>query len=376
MDRGQLTRELKRRALEEGFDSVGVARARSLQRDAGRLAAWLDRGHHAGMSWMARDPQRRADPRLLLDGCRSVVSLAMNYWPGEPGAQAATGQARVARYARGRDYHRVLGGKLKRLATWLEELTGEASRGFVDTAPLLERAWAERAGVGWIGKNANLLTREMGSWVLLGELLTAAALVPDPGPHEDHCGSCTACLDACPTGAIVADGVVDSGLCISYWTIEHRGAVALERRANLEDWIFGCDVCQEVCPWNHRFARPVAPPRFDRVEDLRGLDPEAILEMDESAFRARFSGTAIMRARWQGMRRNACIVLGIRGDRRSLAALADALEQEDSVLRGHAAWAIGAIGGPSARRVLRRAQRLERDGDVLDEIRRALASED
>ncbi len=340
---GDITRELRRRAIDEGFDALGIAAASKLERDEAALFAWLRGDRHASMAWMARDPSRRADPTKLLPGARSVVALAMNYWPGGDD-EAEKGRARVALYARGRDYHKVLGRGLRALASWLEERTQEPARTFVDTGPVLERAWAERAGIGWIGKNANLLTREMGSWLLLGEIVTAAELVPDPGPHADHCGSCTACIEACPTAAIVAPGVVDSNLCISYWTIEHRGAIPERQRAGIGDWIFGCDDCQTSCPWNQSFAREAEQDPFSFREDLQGLDPHEILAMDEREFRRRFSGTALMRAKWEGMRRNACIVLGNRGDPASAPALRRALADPDPVVRDHAAWALEQIG--------------------------------
>jgi epoxyqueuosine reductase len=340
-----LARDLKRRAGEAGFDAVGVAAADRLDRDGAALAAWLRAGMAASMAWMAREPGTRADPRRLLPGCRSVVVLAMNYWPGEARARAISGRGRVALYARGRDYHKVMGRKLGDLSRWLERRSGLPARSFVDTGPVLERAWAQRAGVGWIGKNANLLARDRGSWLLLGEILTAAELEPDPGPHADHCGSCTACIEACPTGAIVGDGVVDSNRCIAYWTIEHRGPIPEPRREALADWIFGCDLCQEVCPWNLRFAQPAPLDRFGVRDDLQGVDPEAVLGMSEREFRDRYSGTSLMRAKWEGMRRNACLVLGNRREASSLPALSRALQDPDEVVRSHAAWAIGRIRG-------------------------------
>lgn len=369
-----LTAEFKRRAAAEGFDRVAIAAATRLERDGDTLARWLDAGRHAQMSWLERTPEKRADPRLLLPGCRSVAMLAMNYWPGEAATMdPSAGRGRVALYAQGRDYHKVLGRRLKRLAAWLAEASGADARTFVDTGPVLERAWAERAGLGWIGKNANLLTRDMGSWLLLGEVLSVAHLVADEGPHAEFCGSCTACLDACPTQAIVEPGVVDSNRCISYWTIEHRGPLPSERRQEIGDWIFGCDVCQDVCPWNKSFSRPQAADPFERREDLRGLDPEEILGLDEAAFRARFSGTALMRARWQGMRRNACAVLGNRGHAAALPALARALGDDDPVVRSHAAWAVARIGGPTALGLLLEAQEREGAAEVAEEIERGIA---
>jgi len=372
MNAESLTRALRERAAGEGFDACAIAAADMLERDGQRLSAWLMQGRHADMHWMARDPSMRTDPRKLLRGCRGVVVLAMNYWPGREAARTPAARGRVALYARGRDYHKVLRQKLRSLAAWLDRTCGSTSRAFVDTGPLLERAWAERAGLGWIGKNANLLTRGMGSWLLLGELLTTAELAVDSGPHAEFCGSCTACLEACPTDAIVADGVVDSNRCISYWTIEHRGSVPVERRPGNGEWIFGCDICQEVCPWNESFARDDDDP-FSRREELRGLDPAEIVVMDESTFRAQFSGTALMRAKWEGMRRNACIVLGNRGRAEDLPVLEAVLSDADPVVAGHAAWAVGSIGGRRARQLLERLAASERRPEVLREIRDGLA---
>lgn len=345
MTASELSRAVKARAASLGFHKTAIAAAAPLERDRAALSAWIRGDHHATMAWMARDHEKRADPEAMLPGCRSVVALAINYWPGEGHADARPGLARVARYARGRDYHKVMGRKLKELAAWLTTETGALSRTFVDTGPVLERAWAERAGLGWIGKNANLLTRDLGSWILLGEVLTCATLEADAGPHEDFCGTCTACLDACPTGAITAPGVVDSNACISYWTIEHRGAIPEARREGLADWIFGCDVCQDVCPWNVSFAQPARDDPFARREDLRGLDPVELLGLDEAAFRERYSGTSLMRARFDGMRRNACIVLGNRGDPSALPALRAAADDADPMLRETACWAIARIEG-------------------------------
>jgi epoxyqueuosine reductase len=343
MNAPELTRALKAQAATLGFDKVAIAAAAPLERDRAALAAWLRGDRHATMAWMARAPDKRSDPEAMLPGCRSVVALAVNYGPGESGSAKPKGSARVARYAQGRDYHRVMGRKLKELAAWLTAESGAVSRTFVDTGPVLERAWAERAGLGWIGKNANLLTRDLGSWILLGEVLTCAALEPDAGPHEDFCGTCTACLDACPTHAIESPGVVDSNACISYWTIEHRGAIPEGRREGMGDWIFGCDVCQDVCPWNSSFAKPATGDPFAHRDDLSSLDPLDILELDEAAFRARYSGTSLMRARYDGMRRNACVVLGNRGDPAALPALRRASGDADRVLREHALWAIARI---------------------------------
>ena len=210
----------------------------------------------------------------------------------------------VALYARGRDYHKVLGAKVKSLAAWLDAETGANSRAFVDTGPVLERAWAERAGLGWIGKNANLLTRDKGSWLLLGEILTTAALDPDDGPHAEFCGSCTACLDACPTGAIESAGVVDAHRCISYWTIEHRGEIPDEMGERLSGWLFGCDICQEVCPWN-RDVTPTTRAELSTPPERRALDLRRILEAPEEELREALRSTPLLRPGVEGLRRNA-----------------------------------------------------------------------
>ncbi|HEX6851184.1 MAG TPA: tRNA epoxyqueuosine(34) reductase QueG [Candidatus Polarisedimenticolaceae bacterium] len=337
---------LKVRAEALGFDACGVARARRLERDGATLERWLAAGGNASMAWLAKEPGKRSDPRELLAGCRSVVVVAVDYFSE---ARPREGLARVARYAGGRDYHKVLGRRARELASWIDATTGATSRAFVDTGPVLERGWAEAAGVGWIGKNANLLTRDRGSWLLLGCVLTTEEIEPDAGPHAEFCGTCTACLDACPTQAIVEPGFVDANRCIAYWTIEHRGPVPEDRREGNGEWIFGCDVCQEVCPWNVSFARGRDDDPFGRRDDLLGLDPTEILALDEATFRARYSGTALMRAKWEGMRRNACIVLGNRRDPASRGVLERALEDPDPVVRAHARWAIGRLSGPGLR---------------------------
>jgi epoxyqueuosine reductase len=326
----RLGAELEAHARSLGIDRLRIAEARSLDSERATLEGWLAAGHHAGMGWLARTAELRTDPRRLLPGCKSVVSVAWSHAP--------SGGGPVARYAHGRDYHRVLGKRLRDLATWLTEISGAPARAFVDSGPVLERAWARRSGLGWIGKNGCVITRDLGSWILLGEILSAAELEPHAAPHAELCGTCTACLDACPTGAIVSDGIVDANRCISYWTIEHRGDVPEARRKGNGEWIFGCDVCQEVCPWNRRHERGTAE------TELEALDPETILAMDEATFRARYSGTALMRARWDGMRRNACIALGNRRDPRALPALERARSDADPLVRSHATWAIERIG--------------------------------
>jgi epoxyqueuosine reductase len=366
------TRLLKQLAHDEGFDLCGIAAVGPLERDASALDRWLARGQQAEMHWMQRSAELRADPAKLLPGCRHVVVLALNYWPGADEAASGADAGKVALYARGRDYHKIFVRKLKSLVRRFDESTGASSRYFVDTGPMLERAWAERAGVGWIGKNANLITRDRGSWLLLSEILTTASLESDRGPHADFCGSCNACMEACPTDAIVEAGVVDSRRCISNWTIEHRGPIPQSMREGIGDWLFGCDICQDVCPWNRSFAQSVPAERFERREELGALDPLELVGMSEEIFRRRFSGTSLMRAKWEGMRRNACIVLGNRRDDRALPLLERALSDSDEVVAGHAAWALVRIAGGQIVPRLQEALHSEQRISVRREIRSAL----
>ncbi len=342
----------------ERFDAFGVAEVRPLPRDQAAFDRWLRSGYQASMTYMEKYREARNDPGKLLPGCRSVVMVAMNYGRGSGSEGTSTVPNRscepdrgsggqVARYARGRDYHKVMGKRLKRIASWLEKTSGRPARAFVDTGPVLERAWAERAGLGWIGKNANLIRRDLGSWLLLGEIFSAAAIEADPAGHRSYCGSCSACIEDCPTGAIVAPGVVDSSLCISYWTIEHRGPIPVEMREKIGDRIFGCDDCQEVCPWTRKFGSvPVDSPLAPRA-DLQSLDPVMILGMDDRRFLERFAGTPIMRAKREGMRRNACVVLGNRNDPSAIPVLRDFLDDPDPVVREHAAWSLARLSNPA-----------------------------
>jgi epoxyqueuosine reductase len=310
-DPAALTRILRRAAREQGIDKLGIARAASTG-EAGRLAEWLGRGLHAGMHWMERWFDERVDPREVFPGTVSVVSVALNYYR-EPPREAGAGEGKVARYAWGEDYHRVLKDKLRAVLARLREADPDMrARALVDSAPVQEKYWAQQAGVGWRGKNSNVITTDLGSWVVLGELLLNRELLYDL-PHPDHCGSCTRCIDACPTGAIVEPYVVDSGRCLSYWTIEHRGDVPAEWAAAFTEWVFGCDVCQEVCPWNAKHATPGAEPRLEPRPKQLALELEAAAALPDAEFRARFGDAAIERARPEGLRRNARLLLASRG---------------------------------------------------------------
>ncbi len=300
--RARLTRALKAEAARLGFDACGVAEATHLDDEARRLEAWLGAGMHAGMGWMEGHFDKRVDPRRLVEGARSVVSVLHNYYADAPPPTATTG--RIARYAWGDDYHDVMRARLAELFEWLRAEVGEVGgRAFVDSAPVLDKAWAARSGLGWQGKNSNLIHPRKGSFFFLGELIIDVPLTPD-GPLPDYCGTCTRCLDACPTEAIVQPYVVDAQRCISYLTIEHRGAWdEAAPTAAMGTWIYGCDVCQDVCPWN-KFSRPTAEPRYAPRPGLPDTDLRDWLELDLEEFRRRFKGSAVKRAKYEGFVRN------------------------------------------------------------------------
>lgn len=298
-------RRIKEIALEIGFDLVGVARAEALVEEQSRVEEWLARGYHGEMRWMERDPAKRADPRQLLPGARSVVAVALNYFrPDRQGDDVDRGK--ISRYAWGDDYHDVVGRKLRDLLDAVKaEFPGTQGKACVDIQPIMDKAWAARAGLGWIGKHTNLITTQLGSWVFLGELILDIELACDIDLVPDHCGTCTLCVDACPTDAITAAYVVDSNRCISYATIELRAPELPATVAeNLEGWLYGCDICQDVCPWN-RFEQPTGEPAFAPRQGETSLDLAAITEMDHADYVERFRGSAIKRAKLAGLKRNA-----------------------------------------------------------------------
>jgi epoxyqueuosine reductase len=363
-----LEERLKRRAHALGFELVGIAPAGPAD-GFERLRDWLARGFAGAMEYMPRHADARRHPSAILPEVRSVVMVGMNYrYAGDvsrpektgTGTGAGTGteaqgpvpvpagssprpRGRVARYARGADYHDVLRERLKQLLAWLQgERPGCRGRAVVDTAPLLERDYARRAGLGWFGKNTMLLNRRHGSYFFLGALLTDVELVPD-APHEtNHCGTCTACLDACPTDAFPAPGVLDARRCVSYLTIELRGPVPEELREGLSDWVFGCDVCQEVCPWNRKVP-PASEPALAPRPDLVALALEEVLGLSEEEYRRRFAGTALTRPRRAGLLRNAALALGNTGGPEALPALRRALSDPEPLVREAASWAVGRI---------------------------------
>ena len=376
----QLVNQLAR---EVGFDLVAVTAAAEFAGERSIALRRIEDGLMDGLPWFTESRVRRGtDPEKLLPGARSIICLGLNYYP-DTEDNATSGAGRVARYARGRDYHRLMKRRMRRLVIALSEHpvlqdagTDVSARWFVDDGPMLDRAAAVRAGLGWFGKNGNVLNPAFGSWLLLGQIVTNLPLAPD-APLSKSCGRCVRCIPACPTNAIVAPYVVDNRRCISYLTIEHKGAIPRELREGIGNWVFGCDVCQEVCPVNRK-AKTTDDPNFGR-RDLATLDLIELLEMTEDEFRERFAGTPIMRAKREGMQRNACVALGnppASDDALALPALAGALSISGGLaplVRRHAAWALGRIGGPDARAALESGQAEEHDASVLSEIRQALA---
>ncbi|MFN2602907.1 MAG: tRNA epoxyqueuosine(34) reductase QueG [Gemmatimonadaceae bacterium] len=329
-----LSNLIKAHALELGFDLAGITPLGPVE-SAERFDAWLAHGFAGEMAYLPRGAEKRRDTRLPFPGAKSAVVVALNY-------DGTTPSGPIARYARGDDYHDVMLAKLDTLHRWIEshlarEVPGKA---YVDTGPILERDLAHKAGLGWIGKNTNLINPDIGSYFFIGSLLLDLELEPDAPFDADRCGTCTRCLDACPTGAIVEPRVLDATRCISYLTIESRGAMPIDLRESVGTLVYGCDICQEVCPWNVSFSRELSAPELaPRKEiDLR----EALLD-DEDEFRNRFRGSPIKRAKRRGLARNIAVAMGNRRDRSDSDALTAALDDPDEMVREHAAWALRTI---------------------------------
>ena len=398
----QVASSLKERVVQHardlGFDEVRVASAEPFVEDGSAAQERVRQGFMGGMPWFTQERvQRASDPQALLPGARSIIAVALSYLPPEEAipnpltvssyvelafpppsspspfnVEGIASLGKVARYAQWPDYHGVMKEKLRILSAELPQLAGRPvrSRVFVDDSPLLERAVARRAGLGWFGKSTNILTSAHGSWVFLGALVTDLALEPDE-PLKKSCGDCVRCIPACPTGAIVAPYVIDARRCISYLTIECRGLIPRHLRPLMGDWVFGCDVCQEVCPVNSGVAAATMPVLKRTGFSVLELAP--LLSMSPREFSARFRHTPIQRAKLVGLQRNACVALGNLGDPWAAPALGQALMDGEPLVRGHAAWALGRIGGLEARRLLEQALEVEVSGEVREEIEAALA---
>jgi epoxyqueuosine reductase len=373
----RLKESIAAKAHDLGFDLVRFTTARPFRETRAVLEERIANGLMSGLAWFNAERAAVAgDPANLMPGVKTLVSLGISYLsdgtyePSEPGAP----RGRVARYAWGLDYHELFKDKLWKLHEHVQLALGRPveARALADTARIVDRAVAERAGLGWYGKNTNLLNRERGSWILLGELLLDVELPPDE-PVKTHCGACERCMPACPTGALIAPGVLDNNRCISYLTIELRGPIPRELRPLIGDWVFGCDICQEVCPVN----RKAQPGNHVELSAVNGIGPSPslveLLEMGEDEFKATYRHSPVRRAKWAGIRRNAAVALGNVADPASVPALVRTLGSEPALVRGHAAWALGRIGGSAAVEALKRRLEAEEDGWVREEIELALA---
>lgn len=294
------TAVIKAEAKRLGFLSCGISKAEFLEEEAPRLESWLKKNMHGEMAYMENHFDKRLDPTLLVQDSKSVISLLLNYFPSE---MQNSDSYQISKYAYGTDYHFVIKDKLKQLMEFISEKIGEVhGRAFVDSAPVLDKAWAAKSGLGWIGKHSNLLTKQLGSFYFIAELIIDLDLEYDT-PVTDHCGSCTACIDACPTNAIVADKVVDGSKCISYFTIELKNEIPTSQKGNFEDWMFGCDICQDVCPWN-RFSKPHNEPLFNPNPELLSMTKKDWEEITEDVFQRIFKNSAVKRTKFSGLKRN------------------------------------------------------------------------
>ena len=333
---------------------------------------WLADGRHGEMDWLAaeRSRQRRADPRLILPECRSILVLGIAYPPSPSESEESEDKGKVASYAWGDDYHEVLPKRLQALGHFIETQVGHpvSNRWYTDTGPILEREMAQRAGLGWIGKNTCLINPQKGSYFLLAEILLGLELPPDEPILNDLCGSCTRCLEACPTSCILPDRTIDAGRCISYLTIELKGVIPLDLRPQMGDWVFGCDICQQVCPWNQRFAVPSQEASFTPRPGVARPALDAELALSSEEFNRKFKGNPVMRSKRRGYLRNVAVALGNRKDSAVIPALAQALTDDEPLVRAHVAWALGQIGGAKAKQVLTGALQNESDPAVRQEI--------
>jgi epoxyqueuosine reductase len=363
---------IKAQSYGLGFDLVGIAPLGRAE-TAAAFDEWLARGYDGEMSYLARNAEKRRDSRLPVGGATTAIVVAMNYGGKEPSGP-------VARYARGDDYHDVMLDRLTQLHRWIEQQVGRSVIGkpYVDTGPVLERDLGRRAGLGWFGKNTMLINPRMGSFFFLGSLLVDLELEADAAFATDHCGTCRRCLDACPTGALVEPRVLDSTRCISYLTIELKGAIPVELRPQIGELIYGCDICQSVCPYNLKFSPELAGDSpYAARETLAGKDARTLarelLAMSPSEFSEEFRGSPMKRAKLRGLRRNSTVVLGNVGTPDDVPSLVAALSESEPLVRGHAVWALARIGCPDAIDALRARVPLESDEWVLAELREVLS---
>ena len=362
-------------ATRYGFDLVRIASAEEFVQERDIALHRIKDGHMDGLPWFTESRVRRgSNPTTLLPGARSIICLGLSYLDEKEEEFSQSGKGKVARYGLVKDYHRAIKRRMKALAVELANLLEYPleAKWYVDDGPMLDRAAAARSGLGWFGKNTNILTSSHGSWILLGQIITNLELEPD-SPLSKNCGTCVRCIDDCPTGAIVAPFVVDNARCISYQTIENRGSIPSEIRPLIGNWVFGCDICQDVCPVNRKARKPSQPiQKSDAIQPTGTLDLVELLELTEEKFQDQFRGTSIMRAKRVGLQKNACVALGNGRDKSAVPALISTLTNPEPLVRGHAAWALGEIATFEALSALGTAIKSETNSYVIGEIEEAL----
>jgi epoxyqueuosine reductase len=375
----KLTQRIKQKAHELGFHHVGITTPEP-PAHLDIYQQWLSAGHHADMAWMAADEAllRRADPRRILPECQSILCLGMHYYPSpllpSPNGSRDCGEGRIASYAWGDDYHDTIGEGLKKLVLYIENQLGHSipNRWYTDTGPILEKELAQRAGLGWIGKNTNLINPQSGSYFLLAEIFLGIELLPDNPFPSDHCGSCTRCIESCPTDCILPNRTIDASRCISYLTIELKGHIPQDLRPDIGEWVFGCDICQQVCPWNLRFASDEGDARFAPRFGVPPVSLKDELPLSPQEFNRKFKGSPIKRTKRRGYLRNVAVALGNMRNPEAVLALSQSLMDNEALVRGHAAWALGQIGGQAAYQALQAALNTEEDHFVRHEIQQSL----
>ena len=376
----ELKERIRNLALAKGFDLVRFTSAEPFVEDESASIKRIRNGHMDGYSWYTEARVRKMNrPMDLLDGAKSVISLAVSYLGDSPENPRAN-YGKTARYSWGDDYHATIKARIKEFTNSLKDIVGPnvRTRAFVDDGPMNDRAAARRSGLGWVGKNTNVISPGFGSWILLGQVVTDLHLEPD-APLKKTCGSCVRCIDDCPTGAIVAPYVIDNTKCISYLTIELKGSIPIELRSLVGDWVFGCDICQDVCPVNRKAesGKTALSGDFKQRPGFATPDLLALLELDQKTFSRIYKNSPVKRAKRIGLQRNACVALGNNGDSSAVQPLIKALKGSESLIRGHAAWALGKFaesGDCKALEALQSARDKENDDDVLFEIKLALSS--
>jgi len=367
MSAEKLKSYIQHEASALGFDLCRVAGPNSIPQAPGRLSYYLDKGRHGTMSWMRETAERRSNPQVLWPEVQSIIMLAMNYTPPHD-PMVVSGQkdkGAISVYAQSRDYHEIIKGKLKELAGKLASRSGGDVKVFVDTAPVMEKTLAEAAGLGWQGKHTNLVSRQLGSWFFLGSIFTTAIIAADAA-EIDHCGSCTSCLEACPTNAFPAPLQLDARRCISYLTIENKGPIPWEFRQKIGNRIFGCDDCLAACPWN-KFAKTASEQKLANREDLRAPDLVFLSKLDDQAFRKFFSANPVKRIGRGRFLRNVLIAMGNSTDRAMTNYILPHMEDENPLVRGAAIWALSQLDAVAARELAKRAKEQETDAYVLEE---------